>query len=86
VPPQVLDVVADPTNAELAEIRQILPDLRGIEMKLLRQRLRRNGLHTRGVELGEAPEVHRQSVGGELGNLLVGGLPLVHRIHKRTPG
>src|SRR6188508_82881 len=36
---QVFDVIADAANAKLAEIREILADLRRIEMKLLRQRL-----------------------------------------------
>ena len=45
VPPQLLDVVADAADAELAEIRQVLPDLRGIQVELLGQRLRRDRAH-----------------------------------------
>src|ERR1043166_1859520 len=32
--PQLLDVIADAANAELAEVREVLSDLRGVEMKL----------------------------------------------------
>src|SRR5688572_1016583 len=37
---QVLDVVADTANAELAEVRQVLANLRGVELVPLRKRLR----------------------------------------------
>ena len=40
---QVLDVVADAAHAELAEIGEVLANLRGVQMKLLGQRLRRDG-------------------------------------------
>ena len=36
---QLLDVIADSADAELAEVRQVLADLRGIEVELLSQRL-----------------------------------------------
>ena len=48
VPAQFLDVVADAADAELAEIRQVLPDLRGVQVELLGQRLRRHRPHARG--------------------------------------
>ena len=37
---QLLDVVADAADAEFAEVREVLPDLRGVEMKLFGQALR----------------------------------------------
>ena len=43
VAPQLLDVVADAADAELAEIGQVLPDLRGVQVELLGQRLRGDG-------------------------------------------
>ena len=43
VPAQLLDVVADAAHAELAERREVLADLRGVEVKLLGQRLRGHG-------------------------------------------
>ena len=47
VPAQVLDVVADAADAELAEIREVLANLRGVEVELLGQRLRRDRLARR---------------------------------------
>src|SRR5262249_50549607 len=38
--PQFLDVVADPADPQLAEVRKVLPDLRGVEVKLLGERVR----------------------------------------------
>ncbi len=32
---EILDVVADPPDAELTEVRQVLADLRGVQMELL---------------------------------------------------
>ena len=40
VAPQLLDVVAHAADAELAEVREVLADLRGVEMELLGERLR----------------------------------------------
>ena len=42
VPPQLLDVVPDAAHAELAEVRQVLANLRRVQVELLGQRLRRN--------------------------------------------
>ena len=67
---RILDVVADAADAELAEVGEVLADLRGVEVELLGQRLRRDGLHAGALELVEAAQVDRQAVGGELGNLL----------------
>ena len=83
MPLQILDVVADAPHAELAEIREVLANLRSIQMKLLRERLRRDGLDPGRVELVEAAQVHRQPVGGELGNLVVELLSLDRQFHKR---
>ena len=79
VPLQVLDVVADAAHAELAEVGEVLADLRGVEVELLGQRLRRDRLDAGGFELVQAAEVDRQPVGGELGDLFGGGLPLVRQ-------
>ena len=44
VPAQLLDVVADAAHAELAEVREVLANLRGVQMELLGERLRRDRL------------------------------------------
>ena len=77
MPLQVLDVVADAADAELAEVREVLADLRGVEVELLGERLRRDGLDPGGLQLIEAAEVDRQAIGGQLGNRFAGRLPLV---------
>ena len=46
---QIFDVVTDTANAKLAKVAQILPNLRGVEIKLLGQRLRRNALDPGGL-------------------------------------
>src|SRR5262249_13020546 len=92
VPLQVADVVADAAHAELAEIGEVLADLRRVQVELLRQRLRGNGLDARVLELVEAAKVHRQPVRREFGNLLE-GLPRLRlpgqgfdpRFHKAGP-
>ena len=71
VAPQLLDVVADAAHAELAEIREVLADLRGVEVELLGERLRRDGLDAGRVERVEATQVDRQPVGRQLGDLLI---------------
>ena len=48
---QILDVVADAAHAELAEVGQVLADLGGVQVELLGQRLRRDGLDAGGLEL-----------------------------------
>ena len=63
---QLLDVVADAADAELAEIGEILANLRGVQVELLGQRLRRDRLHAGLVERVEAAQVDRQAVGGQL--------------------
>src|SRR5678815_3565604 len=66
VPAQFLDVVTDTSDAELAKVRQILANLRGVEMELLGQGLRGDGLRAAGVELVETPQVDRQAIRSEL--------------------
>src|SRR5262249_16323264 len=79
---EILDVVADAPDAELAEVRQVLPDLRRIEVELFGEGLRGDGLHASGVELVEAAQVHGKAIGGELRDLVGRSPPLVHPIHK----
>ena len=67
---QLLDVVADAADAELAEVREVLADLRGVEVELLGQRLRRHRAHAGRVERVQAAQVDRQPVGRQLGNRL----------------
>jgi hypothetical protein len=82
VPAQLLDVVAHAADAELAEVREVLANLRRVEVETLGERLRRDGLHARFVERVEAPQVDREAVGGQLRHL-VGHLPsLVRLLHK----
>ena len=82
VPAQFLDVVADTADAEFAKIGEVLPDLRGVEMELLGERLRGNRLHASGVEFVETPQVNREPVGSELRHLIGCLLALVQPIHK----
>ena len=56
---QVLDVITHAADAELAEVGEVLSNLRGVEMELLGKRLRRNGLDPCGLELVQAAQVHR---------------------------
>jgi hypothetical protein len=37
---QILDVIADAAHTEFAEVRKVLPNLRRVQMELMRQRLR----------------------------------------------
>ena len=67
---EIAHVVADTADAELPEIRQVFPDLGGVEMKLLGQRLRRDRADARAFEHVQAPEVDGQTVGGELRHLI----------------
>ena len=67
---QIADVVTDATHAELAEVREILANLRGIEVKLLGQRLRGDRLNTSRLEFIQAAEIHRKAIGRELRNLI----------------
>ena len=66
---QVADVVADAADAELAEVGEVLADLRGVQVELFREPLRRDGLHAGRFELVQAAQVDRQAIGGELGDL-----------------
>ena len=67
---QIADVVADAADAELAEVREVLADLRGVQVELLGERLRRDRAHARAFELVEAAQVDRQPIGRELGDLV----------------
>ena len=66
--PQILDVIADAADAELAEVGEVLANLRGVQVELLGQRLRRDGPHAGGVERVQAAQVDREPVGGQLGD------------------
>src|SRR5262245_29189929 len=50
VAPQILDVVAHAADPELAEMREILPDLRRVEAELLGEPARRHRVHARRFE------------------------------------
>src|SRR5262245_13656105 len=69
MPAQVADVIADAADAEFAEIREVLADLGGVEVKALGEPLGRDGLHAGGLELVQAPQVHREPVCRELRDL-----------------
>ena len=79
---QVADVVADAADAELAEVGEVLADLRGVEVELLGERLRRDGADAGVFERVEAAEVDRQAVGGELGDLI--GALFARRLSRAT--
>ena len=83
MPTQFLDVVADAANAELTEVRQILANLRRVELKLLGERFRGDRLHARPIERVQAAEVHGQSPGRELRHLIGCRTGLVPAGHKR---
>src|SRR6185436_9998739 len=82
MPAQFLDVVADAAYAELTEVREILANLRRVQMKAFGQRLRRDRLHAARIELVQAAQVYRQAIGRQLGHLIGSLLPLVRPIHK----
>ena len=48
---EIADVVADAADAELAEVRQVLANLRGVQVELLGERLRGNRLDAGRFEL-----------------------------------
>ena len=91
MPLQIADVVADAADAELAEVGEVFANLRGVQVELLGERLRRNRPDAGALEQIEAAQVHRQTVRGELGDLidvLLGFEPdrgFVRRFHKRSP-
>src|SRR5262249_32914875 len=70
---QIADVVPDAADAELAEVREVLADLRGVEMKLFRERLRGDCADAGVFERVEAAQVDGKAIGRELG-YLIGGL------------
>ena len=74
---QVAHVVADAADAELAEIGEVLPNLRGVQMELLGERLGRDRADAGAVEHVEAPQVDRQAVGRELGDLIAARFAVV---------
>ena len=87
---QVADVVADAAHAELAEVREVLANLRGVQVKLLGERLRRDRPDAGIFERVQAAQVDRQPVGRELGDLIrhlfaADGLDrrFVRRFHKQ---
>ena len=47
---QIFNVVANAAHAKLAKVTKIFPNLRGVQIKLLGQRLRRDGLDSRQRE------------------------------------
>ena len=67
---QIADVVADAAHAELAEVGEVLADLRGVQVELFGERLGRNRLDAGRLELVQAAQVDREAVGGELGDLI----------------
>ncbi len=79
---EILDVVADAAHAELAEVRQVFANLRGVEMKLMREGLRRNGLHAVRIERVETSQIDGEPVGGELRDLIAELLALDRQFHK----
>src|SRR5690606_10151407 len=81
---EVLDVVAHAAHAELAEVRQILADLRGVQLELRRQLLRGDRLHRGGVELRQAAQIDREAVGRELRDLFGQRARLVRLFHNLT--
>jgi hypothetical protein len=79
---EVLDVITDSANAEFAEIREVFANLRCVQVKLLRQRLRRDRLRAGGVELVQAPQINGQAVRRQFRHLVGRLPPLVRSIHK----
>ena len=79
---QLGDVVANAADAELAEVRQVLADLRRSEVELFRQGLRGDGLDPAGGKLVETPEIDREPVCCQLRNLVRRLPSLVRLIHK----
>src|SRR5687767_10953861 len=79
---QLLDVVPHASHAEFPEVREVLADLRGIEVELFGQRLRGDRLHAGGIELVQAAQIHGQAVRRQFRHLVGGLPPLVRTIHK----
>src|SRR5262249_47997916 len=57
VPLEIAYVVADSAHTEFAEVREVLPNLGGVEGELLGQRLRGNRLDLGLLELIETPKI-----------------------------
>src|SRR4030095_13648859 len=60
---QVCDIIANAAHAKLAKVTKIFPGVRGVEIKLLGQRLRRNSFDPGSVKRIEAPQVNTQAAG-----------------------
>ena len=69
---EIADVVADAADAELAEVGEVLANLRRVQVELLGERLGRDGPDARALELVETAQVDREPVRGELGDLIEG--------------
>src|SRR5437773_12329186 len=63
---QIVDKVSGAAHPKLAEVTQILSNLRRIKIELLSQFLRRDGLDSGSIQLVEATQVNAESVRGEL--------------------
>jgi hypothetical protein len=92
MPFEIADVIADAAHPELAEVGEVLADLRGVQVELFGERLRGDGPDAGAFEQREAAQVDRQAVGRELGDLIEALFPLrrlcqrfVHTFHKRRP-
>src|SRR5437867_1684200 len=76
---QLGDVVAHPAHSELTEVREIFPDLRRVEVELVGQLARGDGLDARLLEKAQAAQVEGQAVRCQPGDLdslhRAGGLP-----------
>src|SRR5205085_998687 len=57
MPFQIADVIADAADAELAEIREVLANLRGVQVELPGERLRRHSADAGIIELIQAAEI-----------------------------
>src|SRR2546429_1936641 len=68
------DVVADAANAELAEVGEVLSDLRRVEIEPVRQLLRGHGLDAVLLELQQASGVDRETTDRHLGDLRQAGV------------
>src|SRR5690606_40387997 len=77
-------LVADAADAELAELREVLADLRRRELVVVRQLGRRHPLHPPCPQLLQAPQVERQAVEGERGGLSHGA-PIARSSQARMP-